>query len=622
MSQPPSARPPLLRWAGWFALANGVLATLIALRYLPYVPLERLDVQGFAALAVPAQMIGLASLLVVAIWPLAASVPYRPVVFSVAVLIATGLQLLLLVDTQVFAQYRFHLNGFILDLVLKAGSQVFAFGWTMFLWAGIIAVVVAGVEIALAAMCWIWARRPLRRLGWAAVGLLLVMQLGTHGWHAWAVAHDDTDVASLAYALPFANGYFLTANRALEERGWVDLAAYRKSHPGLAAARDEAGALNYPRSPLRCDPPAAEERLNVLFLVVDSLRADTLNETATPNATRFARGPHVYRFGEHLSAANRTQTGIFSIFYGMPGMYFASFLDAERPPVLLEELQRAGYAIQALGSATLTSPPFHRTVFASVDNLRTNTPGETDWERDAQITEDFLSFLDSRDDTTPFFGFLFWNSLHSTSVPPDFPRPFQPFWEEVNHFELRPDFDPIPYFNRYKTSALYVDGLIGKLLDALAAKRLLENTIIVITSDHGEEFNDTGGNFWGHGSNFSDVQLRVPMLLYWPGRPGGDVLHTTSHMDIVPTLMQSLLRCRAPVEDYAAGASLLSGRPHDYVLISNYRDYGIRTRNGIVTVDANGRYSAVRTDGSGEGDIELDGETLKAVLSDMSRFYE
>nr|WP_237729042.1 sulfatase-like hydrolase/transferase [Vibrio fluvialis] len=96
---------------------------------------------------------------------------------------------------------------------------------------------------------------------------------------------------------------------------------------------------------------------------------------------------------------------------------------------------------------------------------------------------------------------MFYDSAHATEFPADMEPHFTPSWNRVDHIKLDNDFNPEPYRNRYRNALYYIDGQIERVLNAVEAQGGLENTIIVITSDHGQEFNDNHKNYWGHGSN-------------------------------------------------------------------------------------------------------------------------
>jgi membrane-anchored protein YejM (alkaline phosphatase superfamily) len=149
---------------------------------------------------------------------------------------------------------------------------------------------------------------------------------------------------------------------------------------------------------------------------------------------------------------------------------------------------------------------------------------------------------------------------------------------------------------------------------------ILQDTIVFITSDHGEEFNDNGLNFWGHGSNYTDPQVRVPLLVHWPRIKGGVVGRQTSHLDVVPTIMQSLLRCKTPVQDYSGGQSLFSGTSPGWLLMASYHDYGVRTAGHIIQVHPTGDYDILNERNRPSPDFELDARTSRELIEAMSRF--
>ena len=168
-------------------------------------------------------------------------------------------------------------------------------------------------------------------------------------------------------------------------------------------------------------------------------------------------------------------------------------LAEERGPVLIAELKKNGYQFGVWGAAPLSSPEFDRTVFADLrPQLTVRVGGGSPSDRDKEITRRFIKFLDDRDCQRPFFGFLFYDSTHAYEYPPDAPAPFQPVVSHVQHLKLTALKDPAPICNRYKNAAYFVDSLVSQVLQRLAQENLLDSTVVVVTGDHGEEFNDTG----------------------------------------------------------------------------------------------------------------------------------
>ena len=79
----------------------------------------------------------------------------------------------------------------------------------------------------------------------------------------------------------------------------------------------------------------------------------------------------------------------------------------------------------------------------------------------------------------------------------------------------------------------------------------MQNTIVVVTGDHGEELLEHGR--WGHGSAFVDEQIHVPLVMRIPGQSARVIETVTSHLDIVPSLLPAFGVTNPPA-DYALGA--------------------------------------------------------------------
>jgi arylsulfatase A-like enzyme len=105
----------------------------------------------------------------------------------------------------------------------------------------------------------------------------------------------------------------------------------------------------------------------------------------------------------------------------------------------------------------------------------------------------------------------------------------------------------------YVQSLQYLDAQIGRLLDYLDSSGLSENTMVVVVSDHGEEFLDHGR--WGHWeSNLYDEILRVPLIIRLPGDPGGRVIKRQVRLiDLMPTILDL---CSCPTPEKLMGTSL------------------------------------------------------------------
>jgi arylsulfatase A-like enzyme len=98
----------------------------------------------------------------------------------------------------------------------------------------------------------------------------------------------------------------------------------------------------------------------------------------------------------------------------------------------------------------------------------------------------------------------------------------------------------------YDEKIRYADRELGKLFDELRGSGLYEESLIVLVSDHGEEFFEHG--WWRHGKTLYQEQLHIPFLVKWPKgtEAGGRVSDVVQHVDLVPTVLDVLGEPPAP----------------------------------------------------------------------------
>jgi hypothetical protein len=151
---------------------------------------------------------------------------------------------------------------------------------------------------------------------------------------------------------------------------------------------------------------------------------------------------------------------------------------------------------------------------------------------------------------------------------------------------------------------------------------MLDNTVVVITGDHGQEFNDNKLNYWGHNSNFSPWQTRVPLIIHWPGKAAQHIAHQTSHFDISPTLMNEVLGCKNDLHDYSSGKHLLTGKPSPYLLLSNYNQFAVMEKDHLTVVDEFGNTDILDNHYRSIPDAKINNARMLSVMNEMSRFYQ
>lgn len=606
-----------LRFSGWMAVFASLVAYLVATRYLPYIQVSEAHSILYLILAYIGHFgffSGLAWLVVFV--PLSIIIPRRWLILPIAFIgVFAGLALLA-VDTTVYQQYRFHLSGFIWELLTGPGAgEVIELSWFTI---SVIALTFLAIALAslwtLSVAAWsIRSGAAARKGKYVFLGWFLSL-IGSHLMHIWYEAHYDPEVTGVTRHLPFY--YPATAKRDLVKLGLIDPESIREENE--LQVRKSTNTLNYPLNPLDCR--AEEKPLNVLVIAIDAMRADTFNADVTPNLYRYAQSANAQLFTDHHSGGNVTKGGVFSLFFGLPPTYWDAFSSSQSGAVWVNQHKKAGYQIGVFSSATLLSPAFDRTIFPQVEGLRLKSDGVSPSERDRDAISDFKALILNRSES-PFFSFLFLDAAHGYDVPQGYEK-FQPQWERVDHVKLNNDFDPEPYLNRFKNALYFIDDQLGRLLDEMKANGTLENTLVIITSDHGEEFNDLNKNFWGHGSNFTKYQTQTPLLMLWPGNDRQVIDYRTSHYDIAPTVMSEVLGCRNPISDYSIGHNLFDDeQKRDWLLVHSYFNYGLVLKDQIIATYPTGGYEVLSLDNARIKDGRMPAEIGIEVLEAMSRFY-
>ncbi|MDX1318789.1 MAG: DUF3413 domain-containing protein, partial [Oceanospirillum sp.] len=556
-----------LRFVGWLAVIATIALYGVAARYLPFIEVSEFHSITYLLLA----YIGHFGFFPFMAWlvifvPMAILLPRQWLIIPLGFCALFGGLSLLAVDTTVYAQYRFHLSGFVWDMMVGPGAgQIINLSWftiatIVFVFLGVALVSLWGLSIAAYFSC----TDVVRGKGKYVFLVWFISLLSSQFMHIWYEAHYEPEVTGVTRHFPFY--YPATAQRDLLKYGLIDPAVIRAEND--LKAKKSTSALKYPLNPMECTAP--DKPLNVLVIAIDALRADTFNKEVMPLLYERTRSENAQVFMDHHSGGNSTKGGVFSLFFGLPPTYWDGFAAAQSGAEWILQHQKADYDIGVFSSATLIAPAFDRTVFASLQGLRLGSKGPTGVDRDREALRDFNLFLDKKPQDKPFFSFVFLDTVHNYEVPAGYKK-FEPQWERVDHVKLNNDFDPLPYFNRYKNSSYFLDSEVDKLLKQLDSRGVLDETLVIITSDHGEEFNDLRKNFWGHGSNFTEYQTKVPLLMLWPGKERQVIDYRTSHYDVAPTVMTEVLGCTNPMSDYSIGHNLFDAEPgRDWLLVHSY----------------------------------------------------
>jgi arylsulfatase A-like enzyme len=330
-------------------------------------------------------------------------------------------------------------------------------------------------------------------------------------------------------------------------------------------------------------PTAAAGAPNVLLLILDTVRGESLSlygyeRETTPGFSQLALEGVV--FDRAMAPAPWTLASHASMFTGRwPHQISADWLDPldDAAPVLAEALAGRGYATAgfvsnlvytqrgwglgrgfaryedfpvsvgqvinsfSLGRTISNLAPL-RSLIGFHDLVNRKTADE--------LQRSLLRWLDGRSQDRPFFVFVNYFDAHEPLFPPaPWDRKFGPpgvvgpfLYREQKVFpEDRYSWSPARIEaerNAYDGAIAYLDHAIRELLDGLEQRELLDNTLVIITSDHGEQFAERG--LLGHGNSLYSQNIQVPLLLRLPGKvPAGvRIGQTVSLADLPGTVLE------------------------------------------------------------------------------------
>lgn len=312
-----------------------------------------------------------------------------------------------------------------------------------------------------------------------------------------------------------------------------------------------------------CAVPAGP-RPNIIVIVVDTLRADHLGcygyqRATSPNVDRFAADALL--FERCLSHAPETRTSVAAIFSGfLPHETYVPAL--QRAPdgleMLAEMLQSFGYQTLAVVSNYVLRRGYgFEQGFAvyddKMDDFETIRPVP---ERIAEHTTDRAIELLEQHRDKPVFMWIHYQDPHGPYTPPpgyaaQFRDPDQPprllklndNWTGaggIPDYQQRDDNrDYHDYVANYDGEIRYFDDHFKRLIDALKSLGMYDDSLIVLTADHGEGMGEQD-YYFAHGEHLYASQTHVPLIMKYGETLKGRRSDFVQHADLVPTILRML----------------------------------------------------------------------------------
>ncbi|KQB09148.1 MULTISPECIES: DUF3413 domain-containing protein [Vibrio] len=583
----------LVGWGHWFAFFNIIAAMLIGTRYISQSPWpETLIGQLYLVLS----WVGHFGFLVFALYllvlfPLTFLVPSRSLFRFLAVCFSTLGLTVLLIDTQAYQIINLHLNPVVWELLFNdETSSVSADLQHLFVVLPLIFLLELGLSE------WVWRKqRKLshKRIGRPIAAVFFISFITSHLIYVWSDAYLYSSVTNQRANFPLS--YPMTAKSFMEKHGLFDREEYTKR---LAEQNNGTDGLIYPLEPLEFN--RRTNNLNVLVVSINNLRADTLTPDLMPNAYQFAS--ENLNFTNHYSSSN-DMFGLFGLFYGLPSTYASSVRIQGNPPAFIDVMKKNGYQFGLFSGSNFSDPLYHETLFRSLDLAEIAFVKEN--SADDQAVKAWSEWLVTTQGK-PWFSYLEFTTVEEFSA-------------------LKSDTTKSSATDRlrdaYNLSATQADNVIKNLLDQLESMALLDNTVVVITSNHGTEFNETKTNTWGANSNYSRYQLQVPMIIHWPGKVAGTYAHRSSHLDFSVTLMQDLLGVSSNPIDYSSGKNLFNESKRKWILAGDSRELALITDSQTTVIDKLGNFKVYDANYQRLKEVTPTLPVLMQGLTELQRFY-
>lgn len=318
-------------------------------------------------------------------------------------------------------------------------------------------------------------------------------------------------------------------------------------------------------------PTFVEGNDNLYIFIVESLRNDAINIDSSPCLTEL--GQKYFRHNFCIAGANGTHLSWYSLFFSQPALMWKKTGNIGSP--FLRDLKYSGYKVNVLASARMSYFDMDKQIFGmnqeNIDEYYCPKLSQdlTAYEAD-KACFDYLKLKNQKNEGKQAF-IVFLDATHFGYSLPKNP-----------HIKFSPSVDSVPFIstvfskidvngvkNRYLNTVYALDGLFQDFVDDLKNKSLYEQALVMVTSDHGEEFYENGQLF--HASHLSDVQLKIPFILKTPAHFTNNLKdeNTFSHQDMFPLIRSVLAKKNFDFKDFQIASRFnFSLPPEETVLIS------------------------------------------------------
>ena len=582
----------LVGWGHWFTFFNLIMVSLISLRYVKYAGLSD---SGLGIAYQFTSLIGHFSFLSavafgVILFPLAFVISSQLLYRLLACLLSAVAIAFLILDTQIFKLYNFHLNPLIWQF-LQRPEQVEKIYSINLHYISIPILFV--IEIFISSFVWKKYRfLQAKKIGKPIAIFLFCAFILTHLIFIWADATQYRPITQEKSIYPLS--YPMTARTFLKKQGW--LSDNKLLEHINEQSTNKVTELRYPITPLTYQQNGySSSAQNILLITVDALRADMLNEKNMPFVYQLSQQGVNYK--NHFSGASNRSQGLFSLFYALPNRYWFEITRNYIPPVLINRLAEENYQFGLFSSIGFLHPEFLQSSFSQIKTEELQHYSAVN--NNSTTTKKWKKWLARQSDTQKWFSFLHYEQTDRASSQSNTAYTLAARTEKLS---------------RYQEQVLSTDKQIKEVLSTLANKHQLDNTIVLITGTHGSSFEKKTS------VEAAISNAHVPLVILWPGEGAHIITRMTSHVDIVPTLMEKLLGSQTSADQYSSGQSLFDDTQRQYLLSGDLNKYVIYESDKITQFSHNGQIDTINWQGDTLDDENVDITLLIDVLSKLRRF--
>ncbi|GAA5104751.1 LPS biosynthesis-modulating metalloenzyme YejM [Orbus sasakiae] len=559
----------IVSWGHWFALFNIFLVIILGSRYLfiadwPQTLLGRI----YAIISCIGHFSFLTFVVyLILLFPLSFIIQSSKWQRIIAVIVATIAITTLLIDIEVFSRFRMHLNFSIWQVLTSPDDNILSAEWQkLFIFVPFI--------LLLETVFAIWSWRKLRSLSKRSrfclpiIIVFVLCFLSSHLIHIWADANFYRPITMQRSSLPVS--YPLTARHFLERYGFIEAGNYesrfkQEGNPFAIAIEYPLAKINYERT---------KSPYNILMIVVDEWQTADQQKNM-PKLTDYAQ--QNVEFVNHYSSSNESFLGEFSLFYGLDPNYYNSILASHKSSVFIDTLAKQRYNLGLFSSDGFDHPLYR---YALLSNFSMPIVAK---KQSYQATSDlWLTWYNEQkktDNSAPWFSIIEYKQMQKEGTS-----------------KQQKD----------------LDEAIARVIEQIKHSSDIDKTIVVITASNRQSKSDQHA--------FDRQLLNVPLVIGWPNKGHEVITSTTSHVDIMQTLMQDALNVTTSAKQYSQGENLFAPNNRKWLIAGTETDIAALYPSQTILIDSTGYYQIYDLNNQRQKNEKLGLSTFLQLVTENRRF--